>query len=134
TRRSGGASASGRARAHGARKEAVTSCVRGGRPERAGGGPTLRGGAAPVNASGSGYAPRAMLACVPLRPTMRLALLLVAAATALAAALPAPAARAASPAVARARYRAESVQRAGGTVFFLELADRVVAVGSAHNF
>lgn len=38
------------------------------------------------------------------------------------------------PAVARARYSPEGVERTGGTVFFLELADRVVAVGSAHNF
>ncbi|HEY8493543.1 MAG TPA: VWA domain-containing protein [Myxococcota bacterium] len=75
-----------------------------------------------------------MLACVLPRPTKRLALLLVAAVATLAAADPAPGARAESPAVARARYRAEGVQRSGGTVFFLELADRVVAVGSAHNF
>jgi hypothetical protein len=47
---------------------------------------------------------------------------------------PAPRAAAESPAVARARYSAAGVERVGGTVFFLELPDGVVAVGAAHNF
>jgi hypothetical protein len=46
----------------------------------------------------------------------------------------APDAGAESPAVARPRYSAAGIEKTGGTIFFLELPDRVIAVGSAHNF
>lgn len=93
------------------------------------GGSTLRGAADGVNegipdaAAPLDYARRHVRALAPA--------LLLAAVAALAGP---PPAGAESPAVARARYAAEGVERAAGTVFFLELPDRVVAVGSAHNF
>ncbi len=46
----------------------------------------------------------------------------------------APAAYAEDPAVARPRFRVQEVDRAGGTVFFLETPAGIAAVGAAHNF
>ena len=89
-----------------------------------GGRRTLRGGAAQVNAvRGGDDSPRSLSYA---RARMRLALAI--AACCMASTLLAPSAWSEEPAVARARFRAQSVEHTGGTVFFLETKAGVVAI------
>lgn len=88
---------------------------------------TLRGTGGPVNAPVPDSRGRLSYAGRSVRPLAPLLALLAVAGLA-------PEAGAESPAVARPRYSAAGVEKTGGTAFFLELPDRVIAVGSAHNF